>query len=289
MSGCHLLSAQPSLPLGPTPQAKLNALPMSSRSDFAVFDYNWLVAEVSSTCVQVFAYAIYLNLFILSLRTLRRRNVTGNNIFVASIWAMGAMGILVTAQIVLRLFETAVVLRFKPSRRPSAPAGAYDSLRIAQALCRSYAVWSSRRTVIVVLAIFVVATGVPARAGLSPGNAQIEAILLASATNICLTMLTAGRVWWLRQPSRESGNRYTTVTPTMCDLSSSTVGYGSLYDSPDSNSVALSLIPAILVTIVTSYQHWLSCACSGPQYSGVVHRRTGVNTTSEPMGRERPA
>ncbi|KAJ7152495.1 hypothetical protein C8R46DRAFT_1228724 [Mycena filopes] len=99
-------------------------------NSFGAFDYNWLVAETSGTCVQIFCYGIYLNLFILALHTLRGRKATGNNILLASTWAMGILG---TTQIVLRLVRTAVVIRFVGAGigMGRSPPGAYNSLSMA--------------------------------------------------------------------------------------------------------------------------------------------------------------
>ncbi|KAJ7159523.1 hypothetical protein C8R46DRAFT_1108501 [Mycena filopes] len=221
---------------------------MSFRSS-GVFDYNWIVADISGTCVQAFCYGIYLNLFILALHTLHGRKKPGNNILLAWTWAMWLLG---TAQIVLRLLQTAVVIRNVGAAMGmgSSPPPMLNPLGIAHGvllllnnmvtdtlfLYRCYVIWGSRRKVVVIPAvILIVATCVTGLANPTRGGAVKESIALGSATNLYLMILTAGRIWWIRRDaqkvvaSKELINRYTTVMAMILE------------------SGALYFIPAVLV------------------------------------------
>ncbi|KAJ7159492.1 hypothetical protein C8R46DRAFT_1194832 [Mycena filopes] len=237
---------------------------MSYSSEVGVFDYNWLVANIFGTCVQVFAYGIYFNLFLLSLHTFHRRKLPGNHVLLASTWAMG---ILATVQIVLRLVRTAVVIRFvgasmgmdqELTPSPTSLPGTYNALSMAQVavfvlnnmvtdtlfLYRCYVIWGSRKVVLVLPAILILATCVTGFAGLPRDNTitltESIAVMLGTAANFCLMILTAGRLWWLRRNARlfankELINRYTTVMAMILES-------GVLY-----------FIPAMLVNVVAPW------------------------------------
>ncbi|KAJ7152539.1 hypothetical protein C8R46DRAFT_1121467 [Mycena filopes] len=192
---------------------------MSFRSS-GVFDYNWIVADISGTC-------------------------PGNNILLAWTWAMWLLG---TAQIVLRLLQTAVVIRNVGAAMGmgSSPPPMLNPLGIAHGvllllnkcaqLYRCYVIWGSRRKVVVIPAVMlIVATCVTGLANPTRGGAVKESVALGTATNLYLMILTAGRIWWIRRDaqkvvaSKELINRYTTVMAMILE------------------SGALYFIPAVLV------------------------------------------
>ncbi|KAJ7022958.1 hypothetical protein C8F04DRAFT_1306995 [Mycena alexandri] len=205
--------------------------------------------------VQVFSYGIYLNLFILAIHTLRRRTTEGNNILLASTWAMVFLS---TTQIVLRLFKTAVEIGFVAEHMesgitvPASPPQIYESLIVAHEavlvlnnfvtdtlfLYRCYVIWGSRRMVVMMPAILILATFVTGFVAISPQVSQKATVILATATNLCLMILTAGRIWWIRRDAMRVAadtallNRYTTVFAIVLE------------------SGALYFIPAILTVIV---------------------------------------
>ncbi|KAJ7744086.1 hypothetical protein B0H16DRAFT_1889689 [Mycena metata] len=230
---------------------------MSYSPDFSVtvFDRTWLVGEISGTCVQVFCYGVYLNLFILALHTFRRRRTERNNVLLALTWAMAFLS---TTQIVLRLLKTAVVIQFVAERMepginiPASPPQTYSSLITAHAvvlvlnntvtdtlfLYRCYVIWGSRRMVVIMPAILMLATFVIGLVAVSPQVSQKATVILATVTNLCLMGLTAGRIWWIRREAmRITTNkvlihRYNTVIAMLLE------------------SGALYFIPAMLTVIV---------------------------------------
>ncbi|KAJ7159516.1 hypothetical protein C8R46DRAFT_1108463 [Mycena filopes] len=227
----------------------------SSSSD--VFDHSWLVGEISGTCVQLFAYGICVNLFILAIHILRRRKAAGNTILLTSTCLMC---VLATTQIVLRLLKTGVVIQFVEERMelsialaPSSPPQTYNKLILAHALVlavnnlladtlllyRCYVIWGARWIVIVLPGILIVATFVTGSAGsIRPEGPIPGETILATATNLLLLILTVGRIWWMRRNALHVGadrvliDRYTTVMAMLLE------------------SGALYILPAILIMIV---------------------------------------
>ncbi|KAJ7700303.1 hypothetical protein B0H16DRAFT_1642870 [Mycena metata] len=222
-----------------------------------VYNYNWFVAEISGTGAQVFAYGIYLNIFILAIHILRRRKTEGNNVLWVSTWAMV---VLATTQIIIRLLRTAVVIRFagdrmdgEPSLTPSSPPTAYYTLVLAQAviltlnnlltdllfLYRCYLMWGTQWKVVILPLILIIATFVTACVGLpGPYVSQAGELILATITNLCLMILTAGRIWWIRREALRLAahakliDRYTTVIAMIFE------------------SGALYFIPAVSIIVV---------------------------------------
>ncbi|KAJ7744098.1 hypothetical protein B0H16DRAFT_1560198 [Mycena metata] len=202
----------------------------SSVSD--VYGYNWLVAEMSATCVQLFSYGIYLNLFILSLHILRRRKTGGYTLHLASTWTMLTLA---TTEVVIHLLKTAVVVQFVGlnTEQGITPPPIYGSLTIAHKtvlilngllvdtlfLYRCFVIWGSRWAVVVIPAILIAATTVAAFTALSPdaGERLFASLILEIAANMTLMTLTAGRIWWIRRDAlrvatdRVLLDRYTTV------------------------------------------------------------------------------
>ncbi|KAJ7902847.1 hypothetical protein B0H14DRAFT_2667865 [Mycena olivaceomarginata] len=213
----------------------------------AAFNFYWdlLLREISGTCVQIFFYAIYLNLFIFAIYTLGRRNTAGKGVLLTFTWVMAILG---TTQAILRIPTTAVTLRMTQDlvqqRNNLNPGPApplelwktYDSLYMAQDvifainnsvadslfLYRCYVVWG-RKMAIILPGVLMISTVVLA----CIANAKTDLLLgqfdgripyiLAAATNLVLVMLTAGRIWWKRREAVHIGadealkNRYSTV------------------------------------------------------------------------------
>ncbi|KAJ7022959.1 hypothetical protein C8F04DRAFT_1306997 [Mycena alexandri] len=181
--------------------------------DSALFDYNW------RWMAEVFLYGIYINLFFFSLYALGRRRKSGKIIPLAN-WSMA---ILETTQIVLCIIKTAVDIHFLNDQivhdavqpppasllRLAATSNslqeAHDLLFAANNLVwdslllyRCYVIWGYQTRILVVPGTLLVSTMVMAcvTTAVPYINARLQ-YLLATATNFCLMILIAGRIWWI--------------------------------------------------------------------------------------------
>ncbi|KAJ7247048.1 hypothetical protein C8J57DRAFT_1359904 [Mycena rebaudengoi] len=241
----------------------------------AAFNFYWdlVLREISGTCVQIFFYALYLNLFIFAIYTLGRRNTAGKGVLLTFSWVMAILG---TTQAILRIPTTAVTLRMmqdlvrQRSNLNPGPAPplelqkTYASLYMAQDvifsinnlvtdslfLYRCYVVWG-RKMVIILPGVLLISTVVFAcitdvKTDLLPGQFHVDGripYILAAATNLVLVVLTAGRIWWKRREAVHIGavealkNRYSTVIAILVE------------------SGALYCIFAIVIAIARQFSH----------------------------------
>ncbi|KAJ7635524.1 hypothetical protein DFH06DRAFT_1336545 [Mycena polygramma] len=187
-----------------------------------------VVIAVSATWVAIFFYAFYLNLFILALYTLALRKTAARKILLGFTWAMALLG---TAQIVLRLLTSTLAARriYNMFQETRAPAGGdwatENALTIAQNvlfpvnnlvadslfLYRCYTLWGARWKVVLVpgflmLSTFAVGCVAAAPSLSSDADFQRSPYILATATNLVLMLLTAGRIWWIRRVTLHVGS-----------------------------------------------------------------------------------
>ncbi|KAJ7798871.1 hypothetical protein B0H14DRAFT_29758 [Mycena olivaceomarginata] len=182
-----------------------------------------IVGGSVGTAVAMLLYGFYLNLLIVAMYTLVHRKTAGKGVLLAFTLATAILG---TTQIVLRLTEGAIFMRFlrqgttfDSTSLPLADLGAtYDSLILAQNaifainnlvtdslfLYRCYMIWGSQWKVVVVPGILIIATVVTALASVSQ-NFQQSPYIMAAITNLVLVLLTAGRIWWIRRDARHIG------------------------------------------------------------------------------------
>ncbi|KAJ7663387.1 hypothetical protein DFH06DRAFT_1324847 [Mycena polygramma] len=136
------------------------------------------------------------------------------------------MALLGTAQIVLRLLTSTLAARriYNMFQETRAPAGGdwatENALTIAQnvlfpvnksQLYRCYTLWGARWKVVMVpgflmLSTFAVGCMAAAPNLSSDADFQRSPYILATATNLVLMLLTAGRIWWIRRVTLHVGS-----------------------------------------------------------------------------------
>ncbi|KAJ7700304.1 hypothetical protein B0H16DRAFT_1642882 [Mycena metata] len=210
----------------PPPHSRNLALQMQCTIDPVLFDENWqdLVFQIVTTCVEIFLYAIFIVLFIFATHGLARRNVARTRRILLTFSCV--MALLGTAQIVVLLVTTAVQARLLRAQtvdtlglavlglttRVEILAKAHDIMFAINnfvsdllLLYRCYVIWGCRWRIAVAPGILVASTlaiGLMTITGLYP-NPKLQYLYIASTiTNFTLTMLTAGRIWWIRRASQ---------------------------------------------------------------------------------------
>ncbi|KAJ6458055.1 hypothetical protein C8R47DRAFT_1163721 [Mycena vitilis] len=199
-------------------------------------DLYWdaILTDMSSTGVSIFFYAFYLNLFIWALHTLSSRKTAGKKTLLGFIWMMAVLG---TTQMVLRLITTATGARSLPKISQTGQPGpdpnwpitwlTYPALHIAQDgifglnnlvadslfMHRCYRIWGSQWKVLIVPGILMVSTfgagifAVVEANHLSYSGHPFQTLpyMMGTTTNLVLTILTAGRIWWIRRDTLRIG------------------------------------------------------------------------------------
>ncbi|KAJ6475108.1 hypothetical protein C8R47DRAFT_1143547 [Mycena vitilis] len=193
-------------------------------------DVSWsdVVIAVSATWLALFFYAFYLNLFILALYTLALRKTAARTILLGFTWAMALLG---TTQIILRLLTSTLAARhiYNMFEENPAPAGGnwdtVNALTIAQNvlfpvnnlvadalfLYRCYTLWGARWKVVLVPGFLMLSTFAVGCMAAAPNFStdtefQRSPYVLATATNLVLMLLTAGRIWWIRRATLHVGS-----------------------------------------------------------------------------------
>ncbi|KAJ7646772.1 hypothetical protein FB45DRAFT_181621 [Roridomyces roridus] len=178
-----------------------------------------LQTDIAQTCTQLFLYGIYIHFFLSAIHNLWRRKITSRRPLLFSIWVMLLLG---TTQVVLQL--VLVVTSFRIVQQTVHPginatvaqklATSYDTLDTVTdivlainnlftdifLLYRCYLIWNSQFAVIIlpgllIMAVFLTTTikGVH-----TTFFSDFEATyILAAITNIIITGLTAGHIWWM--------------------------------------------------------------------------------------------
>ncbi|KAF7334223.1 hypothetical protein MSAN_02383600 [Mycena sanguinolenta] len=216
---------------------------MDSVIDAASLDYAWsqILYNVSQTCSVLVLYAVYIILFFFSLYTIVRRNSNGRRFMVVTssgMFLLGTMNMLVTVlsmTIEIHLIKAEIQGKIVDTARL---ARLYNNLAAASDLClitnnaltdllllyHCYTIWGSRKTVLILPAVFAVATCLLGYFTVASDNFadnlpfldQRADFAMSGATNTILMCLTAGRIWYMRRESRQmKGNtfydRYRTV------------------------------------------------------------------------------
>ncbi|KAJ7646746.1 hypothetical protein FB45DRAFT_181314 [Roridomyces roridus] len=194
--------------------------------------------EIAETCAELFFYGIYVHFFLSAIRNLSRRVIPLRRPLLVSIWIMFLFGtthnFLQLSNVItqFRLAERVALLQIDPNDLAVALrlASLIDTLETAKyvvfsinnlftdifLLYRCYLIWNRRFGVIIlpgVLITSVCVTGTLAVSSdlnnTSPSSQFEPTFILATVTNITITVLTAGRIWWMtREASRlNSGSR----------------------------------------------------------------------------------
>ncbi|KAJ7512278.1 hypothetical protein B0H11DRAFT_2346270 [Mycena galericulata] len=202
----------------------MDSIPNAPTSDEA-----W--QSLTSTKVQIFLYGIYVHFFISAIRNLSRRKTAGKAILVGASWAMLLFG---TTQIALHLVLTALSLRLtrKLVQTDSIPtAGGQDNVRTSVVaystlvlasdvifalnnlltdllfLFRCYVIWDFRIKAILLPGALILSTVVLAVVKVTSVNLFYAryVFIMAAVTNLVLTALTAGRIWWIKRNAAHVG------------------------------------------------------------------------------------
>ncbi|KAJ6582022.1 hypothetical protein B0H19DRAFT_1252166 [Mycena capillaripes] len=193
--------------------------------------WNYMLSLLWKASMSLLLYGIFVVLFILAIHTLSSRKMQGKSTLLAATWAMFVVG---TTRLVLFLVETAFSVHMVQESIQN-PAGLNTVRRLLFALglaqnvlftlnvlvadllflWRCYVIWGNQKSVVVLPGLFVAATTV-----VSVGycvtlrDSGVESFHTTSAvdrripfiigvfTNLILMILTAGRIWWIRQRAR---------------------------------------------------------------------------------------
>ncbi|KAJ7452655.1 hypothetical protein FB451DRAFT_1282777 [Mycena latifolia] len=203
---------------------------MAYTVDSSLFTVYWRTAlfQVYSLSITLLLYGIYLVLFIFSIHSLSRRKPGGRHVLLCASCVMLLLG---TVQVALRISTTAVTLRilqqivegfptFQPSehwvRADYTVTLAQDCVLVTNNLVadglflyRCYLIWGSQKKIVVVPGLFILATTVlgyfavvslDSIDNLNPSYLQIRiAFVMGLIANSGLTLLTAGRIIWIRR------------------------------------------------------------------------------------------
>ncbi|KAJ6530103.1 hypothetical protein B0H19DRAFT_1384663 [Mycena capillaripes] len=207
------------------------------------FDSFWdfMLGLLMATGVSLLFYGIYILLFILAIRTLKRRKTSGMKLLMG---VSCVMAVLATTQmavnIALAVFTARLVQQVVHSQLLNANASLATLLVLdtVQAittginlfvtdflfLYRCYVIWGFQRKIIVLPTLLMLSTVVVAILRAAQVQAQTRSVVdvrillsLAAATNLVLTGLTASRILWVRRAARHVGlnntlrGRYSTV------------------------------------------------------------------------------
>ncbi|KAF7340761.1 hypothetical protein MSAN_02104700 [Mycena sanguinolenta] len=189
--------------------------------DSGQFDSSWdsFTAVFSKTGISLVLFGIYVNLFWLSIYTLaRRRGIPRQDFLIA---ASSAMAVMALMQIAVGVAQIALATRFLQESVRHAASNPPQSMQTLQAVSnelltinvaatdiffmyRCYVVWGYQRKVLILPTLLMLATLGTATIGSL--SCEIPAAVIpcgpATATNIVLTTLTAGRILWVsRQPA----------------------------------------------------------------------------------------
>ncbi|KAJ6574315.1 hypothetical protein B0H19DRAFT_1254025 [Mycena capillaripes] len=194
--------------------------------DSAEFEGRWttMLFTVSLNCTELLLYAFFVVCFLFSVHTLRQRMPGGKMLIVAA-WAMF---VLATCSTLITSIATGISMRMvylQVQGYTDAPARLlrlYHALALAQDillainnlltdlvfLYRCYVIWGSRRRILFVPAILIVATvvvGCISALGFY-GVVKINTVIdqrvpfsMGGVTNILLMCLTAGRIFYIRR------------------------------------------------------------------------------------------
>ncbi|KAJ7366080.1 hypothetical protein DFH08DRAFT_833454 [Mycena albidolilacea] len=208
--------------------------PMSYVIQAAFLHQAWTSIEydVSKTCTVLVLYTIYVVLFLFSIYTLIHRNSRGRRFMLvtsSTMFLLGTSGMLFTVvqmTVSLALFEAQIECDAADLERLERSIRLYNNLAAASMFrvvvnnlltdvllsYRCYIIWGSRRIVLIVPGILILATCVVGSLGTVsryffdklPFSDLKAPFALAGATNLILMCLTAGRIWYM---SREARNR----------------------------------------------------------------------------------
>ncbi|KAJ6483291.1 hypothetical protein C8R45DRAFT_1001036 [Mycena sanguinolenta] len=192
--------------------------------------------DISKTCTVLVLYTIYVILFLFSIYTLIRRNSSGRRFMLGTSSAMfllGTSGMLFTVvqmTVSFPLFEAQIECAAADLERLERSIRLYNNIAAASMFrvvinnvltdvllsYRCYVIWGSRRIVLIVPGIFILATcvagflGTVSRyfyLGKLPFSDLRAPFALAGATNLILMCLTAGRIWYMSRDARNVNRR----------------------------------------------------------------------------------
>ncbi|KAK7007382.1 hypothetical protein R3P38DRAFT_1668470 [Favolaschia claudopus] len=183
------------------------------------YPINWVVVKIfwTQAAISLVLYGLYIALFLLSLYALSRRRTTGTRLLVMASYVMAAMGTTQIALTVTIAVQNLNLLQGIVEGEITSMIHVGRGLNIAQGVTfvvnnfitdcifmyRCYVVWSCQMKPIILPALLLVLTaGIGCyTTALPKGTIAYEhaAYILAAATNLCLTALTAGRIFWVRR------------------------------------------------------------------------------------------
>ncbi|KAJ7195066.1 hypothetical protein GGX14DRAFT_475337, partial [Mycena pura] len=213
--------------------------------DSVEFEIRWstMLFDVSIICTALSLYALYAVLFLFSIPSLHR-HIPSRKIILVTAWTMFLFA---TSSILLASIATATsmsVVYMLVQGSNNAPAHLirlYHALVLVQdiilvlnnlvtdllLLFRCYVIWGSRKRILVLPGILIAATMVVGclagleHYGLISLSSYVDPrvpVGMAGATNVLLTCLTAGRIWYIRREVqslpgwRASRKRYKTAS-----------------------------------------------------------------------------
>ncbi|KAJ7288052.1 hypothetical protein C8J57DRAFT_1278896, partial [Mycena rebaudengoi] len=237
-------------------------------SDAVIFEFQsmWALSLAMESAVALFLTGICIILTVIAVYFLRRRGTPGHP---ALSCALGTMCLLAIGQTVSHILGTVWVLRIAYLAARGEAAGSVKlnrdiSYRISCIVAvlfsinyfiadsvfiyRCYVIWSSSRfkkRIIAVPVVLLLVTTV--RTGSIIG---LSAMGSAMATNLILTGLTAGRIWWTRRYLRIVGEtkvvkRYNTAIAMIIESGTAYLLVGTLYIIASSTSANIILWSAI--------------------------------------------
>ncbi|KAK7012598.1 hypothetical protein R3P38DRAFT_2790261 [Favolaschia claudopus] len=203
----------------------MNSTSMDLSINWAGVNIFWTQAAIS-----LVLYGLYIALFLLSLYALSRRRTTGTRPLVMASYVMAVMGttqIALTVAIAVENLNLLQGIGEGNEGRITSMIHVGRGLNIAEGVTfvvnkwmyRCYVVWSCQMKPIILPALLLVLTaGIGCYITAIPkGTIAYEhaAYILAAATNLCLTALTAGRIFWVRRatsvilrPDSSTSRRY---------------------------------------------------------------------------------
>ncbi|KAJ6529449.1 hypothetical protein DFH09DRAFT_1185129 [Mycena vulgaris] len=210
---------------------------MNDVVDSGAFEDRWstMLFTVSVNSTVLLLYALYVILFVFSIHTLNKRAPAVSRFLIGTAWAMFLLG---TCGTVIVIVSTAISMRMVyllvqgSSAESARLLYLYQSLALTQdivlainnlvtdslLLYRCYVIWGSRKRILLVPGILILATMI---LGFISGLGYYRLISLAvdidprvpftmaTTTNILLMCLTAGRIWYIgRQAQTVTGQRF---------------------------------------------------------------------------------
>ncbi|KAG7095103.1 hypothetical protein E1B28_005890 [Marasmius oreades] len=185
-----------------------------------------IVFPIVTVMVMCVTYGLYIALFALCIYILRQGKIRYQTFY---IWSLTALFVMSTSMVAVETVEALLesVVEFSVILPILANLSA-DSILIQ----RCYIIWGSRNRVLIPLIVVSFATNVITSTGVvmlimgladttiasnemrveKGGTIQAVGLIISAAFNLALTLLTAGRIWWISHQSYVTTKNYIVTT-----------------------------------------------------------------------------